>query len=337
MLLPGPEAAACRLHRLAPSRHAAGGGLVAGTLFILPGFVAIMVLSILYVFAQSRDATVLTHLVAAVFYGLKLAVAAIVTEAVIRIGKKVLKNRVMVAIAALAFVGIFFFELPFPVIILAAGVTGFGGLAENLSVIKQHGEGPADEQRAVDAAAAKSRPTVAKSLLISAVWLTLWFAPLGFLAWWLGPDSVFVKEGIFFSQAAVMTFGGAYSVLVLHRPESRASLRLAEAGGDDGRAGDGGTRRRLLIMVVQFVGFLGPPKSWLVTAARRRKCLCGHHGLGHVRPLFFLDLSRSPLYQMPPRQSEISCRTLLHHGCRRGGRAEPGDLVRHPCALRGRR
>ncbi|MCE9526462.1 MAG: chromate efflux transporter [Planctomycetales bacterium] len=259
MLLPGPEAQQLAVY-IGWLLHGTRGGLVAGTLFILPGFVAIMVLSILYVLAQSQDATVLTHLVAAVFYGLKPAVAAIVTEAVIRIGKKVLKNRVMVAIAALAFVGIFFFELPFPVIILAAGVTGFVGgklWPKTFQVIKQHGEGPADEHRAVDAAAAKSRPTVAKSLLISAVWLTLWFAPLGFLAWRLGADSVFVKEGIFFSQAAVMTFGGAYSVLSYIGQKAVHHFGwLKPAEMMDG-LGMAETTPGPLIMVVQFVGFMG--------------------------------------------------------------------------------
>ena len=259
MLLPGPEAQQLAVY-IGWLLHGTRGGLVAGTLFILPGFAAIMVLSILYVLAQSRDASVLSHCVAAVFYGLKPAVAAIVAEAVIRIGKKVLKNKVMVAIAALAFVGIFFFELPFPVIILAAGLTGFLGgkfWPQTFQVIKQHGEGPADDRRAVDAAAEKARPTLARSLLISAIWLTLWFAPLGALACWLGPESVFVKEGIFFSQAAVMTFGGAYSVLsyigqkaVHHFGWLKPTEMLDGLGMAETTPGP-------LIMVVQFVGFMG--------------------------------------------------------------------------------
>jgi chromate transporter len=259
MLLPGPEAQQLAVY-IGWLLHGTRGGLVAGTLFILPGFVAIMGLSILYVLAQSQEAAVLSHVVNAVFYGLKPAVAAIVAEAVIRIGKKVLKNRVMVAIAALAFVGIFFLELPFPLIILAAGVTGFIGgklWPGTFQVIKQHGEGPADEQRAVDAAAEKVRPTLGRSLLVSAIWLTLWFAPLGLLAWWLGPDSVYVKEGIFFSQAAVLTFGGAYSVLsyigqqAVHR---FGWLKPAEMMDGLGMAE---TTPGPLIMVVQFVGFMG--------------------------------------------------------------------------------
>ena len=186
--------------------------------------------------------------------------AAIVAEAVIRIGKKVLKNREMVAIAALAFVGIFFFELPFPVIILAAGVTGFVGgklWPRTFQVIKQHGEGPADEQRAVDAAAERVRPTLTRSLLVSAIWLTLWFAPLGLLAWWLGADSVYVKEGIFFSQAAVLTFGGAYSVLSYIGQQAVNHFRwLKPAEMMDG-LGMAETTPGPLIMVVQFVGFMG--------------------------------------------------------------------------------
>lgn len=259
MLLPGPEAQQLAVY-IGWLLHGTRGGLVAGTLFILPGFAAILVLSMLYVLAQSRDATLLAHVVAALFYGLKPAVAAIVAEAVIRIGKKVLKNRVMVAIAALAFVGIFFLELPFPAIILGAGLTGFVGgklWPQTFQVIKQHGEGPADDQRAVDAAAEKARPTFARTLLISAFWLTLWFAPLGALAWWLGPESVFVKEGLFFSQAAVLTFGGAYSVLSYIGQKAVHQFGwLKPAEMMDG-LGMAETTPGPLIMVVQFVGFMG--------------------------------------------------------------------------------
>ena len=259
MLLPGPEAQQLAVY-IGWLLHGTRGGLVAGTLFILPGFVAIMLLSILYVLAQSQEMSVLSHVVNAVFYGLKPAVAAIVVEAVLRIGKKVLKNRVMVMIAALAFVGIFFFELPFPVIILAAGVSGFIGgklWPRTFQVIKQHGEGPADEQRAVDAAAEKVRPSVARSLLVSAIWLSLWFAPLGVLALWLGTDSVYFQEGIFFSQAAVLTFGGAYSVLAYIGQEAVHRFGwLKPAEMMDG-LGMAETTPGPLIMVVQFVGFMG--------------------------------------------------------------------------------
>ena len=259
MLLPGPEAQQLAVY-IGWLLHGTRGGLVAGTLFILPGFVAILLLSMVYVLAQSRDASLLAHIVDAVFYGLKPAVAAIVAEAVIRIGRKVLKNRVMVAIAALAFVGIFFLELPFPAIILGAGLTGYVGgklWPQTFQVIKQHGEGPADDQRAVDAAAEKARPTFARTLLISAFWLTLWFAPLGALSWWLGPESVFVKEGLFFSQAAVLTFGGAYSVLSYIGQKAVHQFGwLKPAEMMDG-LGMAETTPGPLIMVVQFVGFMG--------------------------------------------------------------------------------
>jgi chromate transporter len=259
MLLPGPEAQQLAVY-IGWLLHGTRGGLVAGTLFIVPGFVAIMVLSILYVLAQSQEAAVLSHVVNAIFYGLKPAVAAIVAEAVIRIGRKVLKNRVMAAIAAAAFAGIFIFELPFPLIILAAGLTGFVGgklWPRTFQVIKQHGEGPADDRRAVDAAAERAQPSLARSLLISAIWLTLWFAPLALLAWWLGPESVYVQEGIFFSQTAVLTFGGAYSVLAYIGQEAVNRFGwLKPAEMMDG-LGMAETTPGPLIMVVQFVGFMG--------------------------------------------------------------------------------
>ena len=259
MLLPGPEAQQLAVY-IGWLLHGTRGGLVAGTLFILPGFVAIMALSILYVLAQSQEMSALSYAVDAVFYGLKPAVAAIVAEAVIRIGRKVLKNQVMVAIAAAAFVGIFFFELPFPIIILAAGATGFVGgkiWPQTFQVIKQHEGAGDDEQRAVDAAAVKVRPSLARSLLISVIWLTLWFTPLGLLAWWLGPDSVYVQEGIFFSQTAVLTFGGAYSVLAYIGQEAVNRFGwLKPAEMMDG-LGMAETTPGPLIMVVQFVGFMG--------------------------------------------------------------------------------
>src|SRR3954454_17288654 len=106
---------------------AVDGGLVAGTLFVLPGYVALMGLSMIYAaFGQ-------VGIVQALFFGLKAAVLAIVLEAVVRIGRRALKNRVMLGVAAAAFVGIFFLKLPFPLVILAAGVTGFLGARASLA------------------------------------------------------------------------------------------------------------------------------------------------------------------------------------------------------------
>ncbi len=253
MLLPGPEAQQLATY-VGWLLHGTRGGLTAGTLFILPGFVAILVLSIIY--AQYQQ----TILVTALFFGLKPAVIAIVFEAVLRIGKRVLKNGVMVAIAAVAFVAIFLFEAPFPLIIAAAGLAGFvGGILrpDLFHVIKGHAAVGDQPEHAVDRAALTRRVSLPHTLLVAVVWLALWFVPLAALAMVFGPRSVFVTEGTFFSQAAVVTFGGAYAVLPYISQEAvyrYGWLKPAEMLDGLGMAE---TTPGPLIMVVQFVGFLG--------------------------------------------------------------------------------
>ena len=251
MLIPGPEATQLATY-IGWLLHGTRGGIVAGTLFVLPGFVALMVLSIIYALYQE------TPLLAALFFGLKPAVAAIVAEAVVHIGRRVLKNWLMVAIAAAAFVAIFFFHAPFPAIIAAAGILGLVGghyWPQTFHVIKQNQAGD-EPERAVDRAAVVQSVSLSQTIAVAAVWLLIWWVPIGVLAWHFGPQSVFVTEGLFFSQAAVITFGGAYSVLPyisqaavnrfrwLSLPEMLDGLGMAE------------TTPGPLIMVVQFVGFM---------------------------------------------------------------------------------
>jgi chromate transporter len=253
MLLPGPEAQQLATY-IGWLLHGTRGGLVAGTLFILPGFVAILVLSIVY--AEYQQTTIVT----ALFFGLKPAVMAIVIEAVLRIGRRVLKNSVMVALAAAAFVGIFFFEAPFPLIIVAAGLVGLiGGHSWPgvFHVIKAHGADDDQAEHAVDRAAVTRRASPAQTLVTAAVWLALWFVPLAALAIAFGPQSIFVTEGTFFSKAAVVTFGGAYAVLPYISQEAvyrYGWLKPAEMLDGLGMAE---TTPGPLIMVVQFVGFMG--------------------------------------------------------------------------------
>ena len=188
---------------------------------------------------------------------------AIVAAAVIRIGSRALKTPIMWLIAAAAFVGIFFLKLPFPLIILAAGVVGLlGGLIsrEQFVVIRSHG-GDAGGRMAVladtDVSPDHARSSRLRTLKVAAIGLLLWWTPVLALATWLGRDSTPVREGIFFSKAALVTFGGAYAVLPyvaqqavehfgwLSTPQMVDGLGLAE------------TTPGPLIMVVQFVGFLG--------------------------------------------------------------------------------
>jgi len=253
MLLPGPEAQQLATY-IGWLLHGTRGGLVAGTLFILPGFITILLLSILY--AEFHQ----TLFITALFFGLKPAVMAIVVEAVLRIGRRVLKNGVMVALAAAAFVAIFFFEAPFPLIIVTAGLVGLVGgryWPSGFHVIKGHGSAENTADHAVDRAAIARRVTPALTLVTAAVWLALWFVPLVALAMVFGPQSVFVTEGTFFSKAAVVTFGGAYAVLPYISQEAVNRFGWLKPVEMLDGLGMAETTPGPLIMVVQFVGFMG--------------------------------------------------------------------------------
>ena len=261
MLLPGPEAQQLATY-VGWLMHRARGGLIAGTLFILPGFVSIMALSIIYACFQQ------TPVVQALFFGLKPAVMAVVVEAVLRIGKRVLKNGTMLAVAALSFIAIFFFQVPFPLVIIAAGLLGYLGgriAPERFQVIKGHaakggGGASADEHdtkpRIADVALIP-RPTFRRAALISAVCLSLWFGPILAVRVAFGPGSVFYQESIFFSQAAMVTFGGAYSVLAYVAQQAVEKFQWLVPGEMLDGLGMAETTPGPLIIVVEFVGFLG--------------------------------------------------------------------------------
>src|SRR4051794_25585527 len=257
MLLPGPEAQQLATY-VGWLMHRTPGGILAGGLFILPGIVAIMVLSWIYALYGK------VGIVSALFFGLKAAVLAIVLEAVVRIGKRSLKNRAMVALAAAAFVAIFFFDVPFPVIILSAGVIGyFGGRAGLKQFEVGGGHGPAGKNDAglVDSLLgeelpAHARPNVAGSLRVSAVWLALWLIPvLGLLAL-LGSGNVFSQIAVFFSKMAIVTFGGAYAVLAYVAQQAVENYHWLQPGEMLDGLGMAETTPGPLIMVLQFVGFM---------------------------------------------------------------------------------
>jgi chromate transporter len=255
MLLPGPEAQQLAIY-IGWLLHRTAGGLMAGLLFVLPGFVSILVLSILY--ANYRDLT----LVAGIFYGLKPAVVAVVVEAVLRIGKRALKNRVMVGIAALAFVAIFFFAVPFPIVLIVAAVVGFVGgklWPDTFVVIKERvaKAGETVVQHAIsDEMAAAVKPSLGHALRTLAIWLTVWLAPVAALWKFAGPESVYTQQSLFFSKTALLTFGGAYSVLAYVAQCVEVYHWLAPGEMLDG-LGMAETTPGPLIQVVQFVGFLG--------------------------------------------------------------------------------
>lgn len=256
MLLPGPEAQQLATY-VGWLLHRTAGGLVAGLLFVAPGFVSILLLSILY--ASYHDMT----LVQGIFYGLKPAVVAVVVEAVLRIGKRSLKNRVMVLIAAIAFVAIFFFEMPFPWIVLAAAGSGYlGGKVwpETFVVVKPRvlKEGEAKVEHAISDDVAESvRPSHLCTFRVAAIWLAIWFTPIALLWSFAGRESVFTQEALFFSKSAVMTFGGAYSVLAYIGQECVETYHWLQPGEMLDGLGMAETTPGPLIQVVQFVGFLG--------------------------------------------------------------------------------
>lgn len=257
MLLPGPEATQLTIY-IAWLLHRTVGGLIAGVLFVLPGFVTILALSIIYVLYGQLP------LVLAVFVGLKAAILAVVVEAVIRIGRKALKNRTMVLIAGTAFVAIFVFRVPFPLIVLGAALWGL------LGRWWVPGSFPAPASAAADASSGflidrllgqgqltHTRPSVARAIRVTFTWLAIWWVPVLAVMALLGRHSVLAGEGLFFSQAAMVTFGGAYAVLAYIAQEAVATFHWITPGQMLDGLALAETTPGPLIMVVQFVAFLG--------------------------------------------------------------------------------
>ncbi|MGI8965485.1 MAG: chromate efflux transporter [Limisphaerales bacterium] len=255
MLLPGPEAQQLAIY-IGWLLHRTKGGIVAGALFVIPSMFILWLLSFVYVTYGNIP------WVAAIFYGLKPAVLAIVASAVLRIGQKALKNEVMWAIAAIAFVSIYFFNVPFPVIVIGAALIGFIGgkfWKEKFFILSGHG-GNKSEQSVIDddtKTPAHAKPSLARALKISAVGLLLWWIPVLLLSLWLGGNHALVKEGIFFSKASMVTIGGAYAVLPYVSQEAVQQFHWLNAGQMLDGLGLAETTPGPLIMVLQFVGFLG--------------------------------------------------------------------------------
>jgi chromate transporter len=259
MLLPGPEAQQLTIY-IGWLLHRIPGGLAAGTLFVLPGIAALMGLS--WIYALFGDVAI----VQALFFGLKAAVLAVVLEAMVKVGKRALKNRTMVALAALAFIGIFIFAVPFPFIIIAAALIGLAGRALGLAAFIPAGAragaaGSDEAPAAIDGAFAREipehvRPSTRRALKVAAIGLTLWLGPVAALLLSLGPSHVFSTIAVFFSEMAVVTFGGAYAVLAYVAQEAVQVYHWLEPGEMLAGLGMAETTPGPLIMVLQFVGFM---------------------------------------------------------------------------------
>ncbi len=251
-LLPGPEAQQLATY-VGWLLNGVKGALVAGILFVLPGVVALLVLSGIYVGFGDSDP------VEALFAGLAPAVIAIVVQAVLRVGKRALTHPVLLGLAVASFVSLTLFAVPFPVVVAAAGVAGwlFGRSRPALTAPKEADSDNGPPPLIADDALHTERPSGRRAVLTLVVGLVLWAAPVAAAAAAFGHSSVFVDQGLFFSGAAVVTFGGAYAVLAyvaqqavnvygwLAPGEMVRGLALAE------------TTPGPLIMVVQFVAFLG--------------------------------------------------------------------------------
>ncbi|MFH0298737.1 chromate efflux transporter [Bradyrhizobium sp. 31Argb] len=253
MLLPGPEAQQLATY-IGWLLHRTVGGIVAGGLFILPGVIAIMALS--YIYAAYGN----VGFVEALFFGLKAAVLAIVIQAVVRIGKRPLRNPVMIAIAAIAFVAIFFFAAPFPLIVVAAGVIGYIGARlgrPEFAAIEHGGKDAAVLDSLLDEMVPEHvRPSASRALRVGAIWLALWLVPVAALLIGLGPSNVFSQIAIFFSKMAMVTFGGAYAVLAYVAQQAANYYHWVEPREMLDGLGMAETTPGPLIMVVQFVGFM---------------------------------------------------------------------------------
>jgi chromate transporter len=255
MLLPGPEAQQLATY-IGWLLHRTAGGIMAGGLFILPGVISIMALS--YIYAGYGH----VGFIEALFFGLKAAVLAIVIQAVVRVGKRALRNRIMIGLAAIAFIAIFFFNVPFPVIIIiAAGVIGYAGAKSGRPEFAAVGHGGGQSAAVVDSMLGDElpdhvRPSVPRALRVSAVWLLLWLVPVAALLIAFGQANVFSQIALFFSKMAMVTFGGAYAVLAYVAQQAVEHYHWVGPREMLDGLGMAETTPGPLIMVLQFVGFM---------------------------------------------------------------------------------
>ncbi len=256
MLLPGPEAQQLATY-IGWLMHRTAGGVMAGVLFVLPGAVSIMALS--YAYAAWGQLPV----VAALFFGLKAAVLAIVVQAIVRIGQRALRSRAMVGLSAFAFVAIFFFNVPFPIIIIGAAAIGFAGHWVSASSFDAKAgtsflPAAADDGGTVlgEELPEHARPDLKRALRASAVCLALWLGPVAAIIWAAGYADVFAQIAVFFSKMAMVTFGGAYAVLAYVAQQAVEHYGWLEPTEMLDGLGMAETTPGPLIMVLQFVGFL---------------------------------------------------------------------------------
>src|SRR5918994_2043147 len=253
MLLPGPEAQQVATY-IGWRLHGTLGGVIAGSFFVIPSIFVLLLLS--YLSVAYSDVPAITGLL----YGVQPVVIAIVVEAVLRIGKRTINHRVLVGFAVLAFVALYFLSVPFPLVVLAAAVAGLllsrTGFAGDAFAGGGH-DSSQEEESAIDRTDPNGGPSLLRNARLLGTFVLLWALPLGALYLWRGGDDVLVKEALFFTGAAFLTFGGAYSVLsyvsdvaVNHYGWLTADQMVQGLGLAESTPGP-------LIMVTQYVGFIG--------------------------------------------------------------------------------
>jgi chromate transporter len=248
MLLPGPEAQQLATY-VGWLTRGLTGALLAGVLFVAPGAAVMLGLVVAYHLYGETD------LLSALFFGVRAGVIVIVFDAVRRIWLRALATRVHEAIAAVAFVALFVFEVPFPLVVLCAGL--FGLAFTDLVAGKSGGEGAA----AAPAPADRRHLGPGRALRVTVVGLAVWFAPVAAVAFALGPGSVFTDIGVFFAQMAVVTFGGAYAVLAYVAQQAVEVYGWMAPGEMLDGLGLAETTPGPLILVVEFVGYLAAARA----------------------------------------------------------------------------
>ena len=252
MLLPGPEAQQVATY-IGWRLHGTLGGIVAGSFFVIPSIFVLWLLS--YLAAAHSEVPAISGLL----YGVQPVVIAIVVEAVLRIGKRTLYHSLLVGFAILAFVALYVFSIPFPLVVIAAAV---GGLLLSRAVPEAfrgggHGSSEEEGETALDHASTNGRPSAQRNLKLLGIFLVLWAVPVGALWLWQGGEDVLVKEALFFTGAAFVTFGGAYAVLSYISDVAVTQYGWLTADQMVQGLGLAESTPGPLIMVTQYVGFLG--------------------------------------------------------------------------------
>lgn len=263
MLLPGPEAQQLATY-VGWLMHRTAGGLIAGGLFVLPGALVMLGLSTLYMLYRH------VPLVDALFFGVKAAVLAIVVQALVRIGRRTLTNRLMVSVAVATFLALYLLKVPFPLVILLAGLVGLIVQRVAPDLLKGSGHGAAGKQGlergVVDILFERGEldhamPSRRRAIQVLLTWLPLWLGPVALFALATGWSSNWTQIGVFFSTMAVVTFGGAYAVLSYVAQAAVESYGWLAPGEMLDGLGLAETTPGPLILVLQFVGFLAASRS----------------------------------------------------------------------------